>query len=247
MFRGMIFRSSVFRGMGAGLSMGTGTLNVEDYKNYRSRFLLIADTGANFMLNGEMIDGSIGVLIKDAGYYEAMINGPDGNVHISRFCYWRTAVAQVPVVSEAVAVSDMDYRRQTSNRPSNMVLYHDNPLVAYVAGETGNPLIGGIVGDRDFYRLAQDVTTVKILPSRHIHIYDDPIAWQAGYTKQIGYLVRPSVANGCYYRCSVAGTTHIAEPTWTTVVGDTVSDNTVVWTCVAGTRELHFYQKITTD
>lgn len=88
---------------------------------------------------------------------------------------------------------------------------------------------------------------VRILPSRHVHIYDDPVIWQASYPKQIGYLVRPTVANGCYYRCTTAGTTHVAEPTWPTTAGATVADNTAVWTCVADSRELHYYQKITTD
>lgn len=244
MFRGIIYRTSAFRGTSVGL-IGTGTLNVEDYKNYRSRFRLIADTGANFMLNGETIDGAIGVLIKTEGYYEAMINGPDGVVHISRFCYWRTAISQVAVTSEAIAVSDLDYQTQRSNKESNMVLYHDHPIVAYIY-DTGAPVLGGIVGDRDFYRLANDVAAVRIAPARSVYIYDDPIVWQTGYQKQVGYLVRPSVANGNYYRCSVAGVTGAGEPTWPTVIGDTVVDGGATWVCVAGSRKLHYYQRITT-
>lgn len=245
MFRGTIFRTTPFRGTGMGLSMGVGTLNVEDYKNYRSRFLLIADTFANFMLNGELIDGTKGALIKNSGYYEAAIIGPDGNLHISRFCYWRTAIAQVDVVSEAVMVSDLDYKAQRSNKESNMILYHDHPVVAHVY-DTGSPVLSGVVGDRDFYRMATDIATVRILPSRHVYIYDDPVIWQGGYQKQVGYLVRPSTANDRYYRCTNAGITGMVEPTWPITAGDTVVDGTATWECVSGTRELHFFQRVTT-
>jgi hypothetical protein len=34
------------------------------------------------------------------------------------------------------------------------------------------------------------------------------------------------------YKCTVAGTSHSSEPTWPLVAGNTVSDNTVTWTCV---------------
>ncbi len=244
MFRGIIFRTAAFRGTGVGL-METGTLNVEDFKNYRSRFLLIADTGANFMLNGEMIDGSLGVLIKTEGYYEAMINGPDGLLHVSRFCYWRTAIAQIAVVSEATSVLDLDYRQQRSNKGSDMTLYHDHPIAAYIY-DTGEPVIGGIVADRDFYRAANEVSAVRILPARSVYIHDDPIVWQTGYQKHIGSLVRPSIANGHYYRCIVAGVTGAGEPAWPTVPGDTVADGGATWQCIAGSRELHYSQRITT-
>jgi len=37
--------------------------------------------------------------------------------------------------------------------------------------------------------------------------------------------------NGYYYECTTAGTTGVTEPTWPTIVGNTVTDGTVVWTC----------------
>lgn len=42
----------------------------------------------------------------------------------------------------------------------------------------------------------------------------------------------PVVANGFYYKCTTAGTSHATtEPVWPTTVGTTVSDGTAVWTC----------------
>lgn len=44
--------------------------------------------------------------------------------------------------------------------------------------------------------------------------------------------VVPTTANGYYYKCTVAGTTHaVTEPTWPTTVGGTVVDGTATWTC----------------
>lgn len=41
----------------------------------------------------------------------------------------------------------------------------------------------------------------------------------------------PTVANGYYYKCSVAGTTGATEPTWPLTVGATVVDGTATWVC----------------
>lgn len=48
----------------------------------------------------------------------------------------------------------------------------------------------------------------------------------------VGQIVRPAVANGYLYRCSVAGTTAAGLPSYPTVVGECVTDGTVTWTCV---------------
>jgi len=44
--------------------------------------------------------------------------------------------------------------------------------------------------------------------------------------------VMPVTENGLVYYASTAGTTDDREPIWTTTIGDTVSDGTVVWTCI---------------
>lgn len=61
-------------------------------------------------------------------------------------------------------------------------------------------------------------------------------SWSRAHAVSTAYLlnqlVRPSTGNGFVYRASVAGTSAGAAPTWPTVIGREVTDNTVVWTCV---------------
>lgn len=53
--------------------------------------------------------------------------------------------------------------------------------------------------------------------------------WAASTAYSVGDVVRPTTGNGHLYRCVVAGTSDGSEPTWSTVAGQTVSDNTVTW------------------
>lgn len=56
--------------------------------------------------------------------------------------------------------------------------------------------------------------------------------WAGATGKSSGDIVRPTNANdnGHYYKCTTAGTTAGAEPTWPTGSGSTVDDGSVVWT-----------------
>lgn len=52
--------------------------------------------------------------------------------------------------------------------------------------------------------------------------------WASSHAYAVGALVTPSVANGHYYRCTVAGVSDAAEPTWPTA-GGTVVDGAATW------------------
>lgn len=53
--------------------------------------------------------------------------------------------------------------------------------------------------------------------------------WASATAYKVGDLVRPTVDNGHLYRCIVAGTSDGVQPTWPTVNGQTVVDNTATW------------------
>lgn len=55
-------------------------------------------------------------------------------------------------------------------------------------------------------------------------------AWATLTAYTLGTRKIPTVANTLYYEVTTAGTTAAGEPTWPTVIGDTVTDGSVVWT-----------------
>jgi len=65
------------------------------------------------------------------------------------------------------------------------------------------------------------------------YLVDQVATWIGGATYILGDIVTPTTRNGLYYECTTAGTTG-TEPTWSTTVGNTTTDNTVTWT----TREI---------
>jgi hypothetical protein len=64
--------------------------------------------------------------------------------------------------------------------------------------------------------------------------HSSPPAWTAAAAYAEGDFIVPTAGKltGFFYECTTAGTSHAAtEPSWPTVLGETVVDNTVVWSC----------------
>jgi Ca2+-binding RTX toxin-like protein len=61
-----------------------------------------------------------------------------------------------------------------------------------------------------------------------------PSGWVAGTAYKVGDVIVPTTTNGYWYRATVAGAADgTTEPTWTTTLGGTITDNAVTWV-VAG-------------
>ena len=60
-------------------------------------------------------------------------------------------------------------------------------------------------------------------------------AWAASTAFAVGDIRRASVTqnSGLVFKCTTAGTSASAEPTWPTDIGSTVTDNTAVWTAIS--------------
>ncbi len=63
--------------------------------------------------------------------------------------------------------------------------------------------------------------------------------WVASTAYSVGNMIEPVTPNTYVYRCTTAGTSDSSEPTFPTgAIGDTVADNTVVWTMVGKRHEI---------
>jgi len=60
-----------------------------------------------------------------------------------------------------------------------------------------------------------------------------PPTWEAATPYAEGDIIVPTAGKetGFFYECTTPGTSGATEPTWPTVLGETVVDNTAVWTC----------------
>ncbi|BAQ93443.1 Phage minor tail protein L [uncultured Mediterranean phage uvMED] len=64
-------------------------------------------------------------------------------------------------------------------------------------------------------------------------------AWAASTAFSVGDIRRASTeqASGLFFRCTTAGTSAATEPGWPNDIGDTITDNTCVWTGIASAYE----------
>jgi len=64
-------------------------------------------------------------------------------------------------------------------------------------------------------------------------------AWAASTSYTVGNIRRSTsaLAIGVFFKCTTAGTSDSAEPNWPLSLGNTVTDNNVVWTTISSTYE----------
>jgi hypothetical protein len=55
-------------------------------------------------------------------------------------------------------------------------------------------------------------------------------AWVSGKSYILGQIIQPTSPNGRSYKCTTAGTSGGAQPSWPTTIYGTVVDGTAIWT-----------------
>lgn len=99
-----------------------------------------------------------------------------------------------------------------SDNPQDFVLYFGSALSNRLLQAASNPGVDVIY-----------VTPTDVLP-----------AWAAATAYTLGQHVEPTTPNTYTYEVTTAGTSHAStEPTWPTTIGATVTNGTVVFTCIA--------------
>lgn len=64
------------------------------------------------------------------------------------------------------------------------------------------------------------------------HAPKTPTTWAAATAYAKHAVITPTVGNTRWYRALNAGTSHATtQPTWSTTVGATITDNTITWVC----------------
>ena len=171
MYRGFVYRSSTFRSPGGGT--GPGVLNCDDLKNYTTPFILMADTGVDFTLNGQLVDGGTGAYIGNEGYYEAQELDVYGNVIIKRFCFFAiTAVHNIEMQSNfKYGMTGIQNMNRNLNAGGSLMLYSSRPVVGKILDD--NRVMAGVIWDRNFYKGKDADSFVKVIKGRELIIEDN--------------------------------------------------------------------------
>jgi hypothetical protein len=110
------------------------------------------------------------------------------------------------------------HKSDFSDNPQDFVLYFGSTTANRKLQAASNPGVDQIT-----------ITPTYAIPT-----------WAVATALALGVSRRPTTPTGYRYQVTTAGTTHAStEPTWPTVIGSTVSDGTVVWTCVAEERDVN--------
>jgi hypothetical protein len=107
--------------------------------------------------------------------------------------------------------TSITHNSDLSDNPQDFVLYFGSAAASRVLQAVSSP----------------GVDTIYLTPTDTLPI------WVASTAYTLGLDVQPTTSNTYAYRVTTAGTSSATQPTWPTTVGNTVTDGSVVWTCVA--------------
>jgi prepilin-type N-terminal cleavage/methylation domain-containing protein len=77
------------------------------------------------------------------------------------------------------------------------------------------------------------IAALNTVMANIIQYYNGYPKWRSGTAYSLGNFVVPTVRNGHYYKCTIAGTSYLSEPTsWPTTPGGTITEtpNPITWT-----------------
>lgn len=104
--------------------------------------------------------------------------------------------------------------RLTTNSAVAATTLTDEPL--------GDAVLGGLLPFADAMTSVSEVAATN---------GDGAAAWAALTAYSVNSYRQPTASNTFYYKATTPGTSAASEPTWPLVVGGTVVDGTVTWTC----------------
>lgn len=114
-------------------------------------------------------------------------------------------------------------------------LYEDDSQLPWncwttlIHGYAGRPQFGDDFITLPLKSRSEKVVSTTVPPNKYDNNAFPTRQGDTAYAK--GYFVSPETDNERYYECTTAGTTGVTIPTYTTTVGNTTNDRSVVWTC----------------
>lgn len=108
--------------------------------------------------------------------------------------------------------------------PSGSKNYLTNPAMTGTGGTVTGPSTGVCATG---WTIAAPGTNVTCVGRKHARL---ALQWRYSTAYALGYVVKPTAANGLYYVCTTAGTSGASAPTWGAVAWATTTDNTATWT-----------------
>lgn len=77
----------------------------------------------------------------------------------------------------------------------------------------------------------QKVSDLNKVMQNIVQYYNKYPKWRSATTYALGNFVVPTVRNGHYYKCTIAGLSYLSEPTsWPTIAGGSTPDSIITWT-----------------